>query len=447
VSQLTIVQRFGLASLVVLALSSSGFKTARASLQEKPPNQNDAGAQLPKPLTRLDVMGLLAAHTRLDYLERLIQIQGVDFLTDEDFAGLLKLAGAGDVALLSPSNAREHTIIENPAERDALLHLAHCSASSRNATFGDPECSAALPLFPDEPAVLLAAARGNAFSFVTAETALSYSEKAVSLAPQFSEAHRIFGEVMQSACRKPYAQLCLTRSSAAEYREAIRVDGNNVEAHVELAELLENKHKTAALQELRVAEQLAPTDSGIHLQIGFVLRSQKRSDEALVEFDNATQLQPNFPDGYHNRAIIFQEKGDINGAIREERKAVAADPLSLTSRWNMYNLLKKKGDIDGGIAQLREAVRLNPDNNFAVTWLADALVSGGDLDGAIEVLRQAIVRTPNSALYHMHLAQFLDGKGDFTEALSEYQQVVGLSGDDPKIEKAMKQDRARLKTD
>ena len=105
----------------------------------------------PKPLSKIEVMGLLAAGTRSDYLARLAQERGISFLVDEQFTGMLKATRADENLLATLRIVKARPAAQSAVEEQALLHLTNCAAWSVEGVFpSGGECIAALELVPNE---------------------------------------------------------------------------------------------------------------------------------------------------------------------------------------------------------------------------------------------------------------------------------------------------------
>jgi tetratricopeptide (TPR) repeat protein len=401
----------------------------------------------PEPLSKVDVVALLAAGSRTDYLVNLARARGIRFAMDEQFTDLLKSAGADELLLITLRAIRSQPQAESDQERQALPHLANCAAASRHGSYSnhETECTAALELLPNEPAVLMAAAYVQLGSDETARSAIADAEQAVSLTPKFSEAHRILGYVVEFDCRPSLNEMCSRSTAVDEFRESIRLDPDNVAAHTDLGLALENKHMKSALCEFHEAAKLAPSDSSIHYMLAAVLRSAGNLREALSEYATAIRLNPNLPEAYDQRAGILDELGERQAAIEEEQKGIAVDPNYFASRLTLSKLLTDDGDWEGGMAQLREAAARNPKNPFPVEYMVDSLRKRKDFDEAIAILRQAIQDWPPGwANYHYVLAELLGQKGDLNGALAEYREVVEIAGDSPDVEKNIHRIKAKL---
>ena len=110
------------------------------------------------------------------------------------------------------------------------------------------------------------------------------------------------------------------------------------------------------------------------------------------------------------RGIALAEKGDLDGAISEYRRALSVDPNPSGAHNGLGNILARKGDFDGAISEFHAALNLSPNVAVVHNALGSALWAKDDLDGAISEFRQAISRSPHLAIAHDNLERALLAK-------------------------------------
>jgi serine/threonine protein kinase/tetratricopeptide (TPR) repeat protein len=66
-----------------------------------------------------------------------------------------------------------------------------------------------------------------------------------------------------------------------------------------------------------------------HTAAGFLAYLERRWQDAQRQLTRAIELNPNYPPAHHHYAILLMTLGDGRGAVAEERKAQAMDPLSV----------------------------------------------------------------------------------------------------------------------
>jgi serine/threonine protein kinase len=92
----------------------------------------------------------------------------------------------------------------------------------------------------------------------------------------------------------------------------------------------------------------------------------------------------------HERAMAKLERGDVDGEIKDETRAIQLDPTFALAWANRGSARASKDDLDGAIADLTKAIELDP--SLAMAWANRGLarVNKGDPDGAIADETRAI---------------------------------------------------------
>lgn len=101
-----------------------------------------------------------------------------------------------------------------------------------------------------------------------------------------------------------------TRAARAAYAEALQEDLSYHPAHVRLAELaLASGDTTTALSEMRLAADIAPDDALVLLSYGRLLQATNDLPGAEAAFQHLTAVEPWFPTGHHELALLLDSQG------------------------------------------------------------------------------------------------------------------------------------------
>lgn len=98
-----------------------------------------------------------------------------------------------------------------------------------------------------------------------------------------------------------------------------------------------------------------------HYNAGVDLYYQGQFDEAIVEFNESIELDPEMAEAYCNRGAAYIQLGNYERAIEDLDEAIRLDPQyadAYRNRGFAYFLL---GEFDGAVEDLGEAIRLDPD--------------------------------------------------------------------------------------
>jgi protein O-mannosyl-transferase len=129
---------------------------------------------------------------------------------------------------------------------------------------------------------------------------------------------------------------------------------------------------------------------------------------------------------YANLSVAHMEKGEIDEAIANSRKALELYPNYAEAHYNLGNALLKKGEIDEALAQCKEAVALTPNDPDSHVALGNALLAKGHVDEAIEHYSRALQLYPDDSTAHYSLGRALLQKGDLSAARSHSEKAVEI---------------------
>jgi len=105
---------------------------------------------------------------------------------------------------------------------------------------------------------------------------------------------------------------------------------------------------------------------------GAELLKQGRLDEAIVELEQAVQLDPGYAAACFNLAYAYERRDRIDDAIAQYKKALELEPGNVFGYNNLGVLLDKKGLYDEAIAVFEKALKIEPSNATVLANLANA---------------------------------------------------------------------------
>jgi len=108
----------------------------------------------------------------------------------------------------------------------------------------------------------------------------------------------------------------------------------------------------------RASERLAPDDPLTHWSVATILKNSlepAQLQESLKEFEEAVSLSPNDYRFWIDLGRARSQAGDLVGADKALRQAVALAPGYSYPRWYFGNVLLREGKTDEAFAELRKA--------------------------------------------------------------------------------------------
>ena len=174
-----------------------------------------------------------------------------------------------------------------------------------------------------------------------------------------------------------------------------------------------------------------PTDFTAHFNLGAVLQSSNRLENALEEYQSALKSKPDDPATLNSLGTTYQMSGQYDDAIAQYRQALRVKPDYIAAHYNWGNSLLAQEKPEEASKHFQEVLRVNPEDADAHSNLASAYGMLGDETQAVEHYRLAIRYNPDHPLAHYNLGYFLAKQGNLKEAVEQYEQAVRVAPDDP----------------
>ncbi|WP_027133729.1 tetratricopeptide repeat protein [Geminicoccus roseus] len=212
--------------------------------------------------------------------------------------------------------------------------------------------------------------------------------------------------------------LLLAGTAAAQERsiETCRTETRNPELRIEAC--------TTALTELK--PDARATRAELLRYRALARRASGAVDEALVDLDEAIELQPDHAGGWLIRAAIRQDLGRIDAALEDVEQAQALSPRSPQVWRRKGVLLDNKGEFDQAYAALNRALELDPRYAEAFFDRGDLLRREGYLVEAIEDLTTAVELQPGMAAAWNARGSTWATLDDDKRALSDFDRAIQL---------------------
>ena len=143
--------------------------------------------------------------------------------------------------------------------------------------------------------------------------------------------------------------------------------------------------------------------------------------EAIEDYNQAIEKNPNDATAYLNRGVARHRLGDASAAIRDYEQALKLDPNSAVLHSNLSYAYYERQNYDKALEAGNQAVAL--DGNFAQAHinLANARAKKGDNDGALQDYAQAIALRPQASI----LAGAYNNRGNVQFALNKTREAIG----------------------
>jgi tetratricopeptide (TPR) repeat protein len=227
-----------------------------------------------------------------------------------------------------------------------------------------------------------------------------------------------------------WKQTSYWRNSESLWTHTLACTVNNAAAYNGLGyAILQKGSVDEAIIYFQKALQINPNYAEAQLNLGIALLQKGSVDEAIAHFQKVLQIDPNFAEGHLNLGYALLEMGRVDEAIAQFQKALQIRPDFAEAHNNLGNALLQKGNVDEAIVHCQKALQINPNIAEAHNNLANALFQKGNVDEAIAHYRQALQIRPDFAEAHNNLGNALLQKGNVDEAIAHYQQALQIRPD------------------
>lgn len=262
-------------------------------------------------------------------------------------------------------------------ERAATLDPAYAHAHA-----GIADCNVLLPLYSTTSA-------NDAFP-----AAIQAARRALSLDDRLADAHTSLA----------YAQCFYHwdwRSTEEGYRRALDLDpGYSTAYHWYSFFLAARGRHEESIRHAQKAREIDPLSLVINTDLGFVLYFARRFDDAIAQYRQTLELDPDFPYTWFALALAYLELGNLDKALAAAEHAVELTSTTNTAMMAVYGLVLAKGGATGQARSLLDELhRQNETETIPASRFALIHLGLGEKDGALDCLREACEEKSRFAVF------------------------------------------------
>lgn len=185
-------------------------------------------------------------------------------------------------------------------------------------------------------------------------------------------------------------------------------------------------------EQILTLPQLEVADGGSLLDQANAKAAGGAFGEAATLYAAALEQDPAIADAANNLGVLLRRAGDLKGAIRRYRQALAAVPRHPDATWNLGRALLDAGEPDEAFLLLRRAAE-GPGRWDRLHMLGRACQERADLAGAEAAYEAALALKPDAVETLNNLASVLRAKGDPHAALPLLDQAVEIAPDHAEV--------------
>jgi tetratricopeptide (TPR) repeat protein len=164
-----------------------------------------------------------------------------------------------------------------------------------------------------------------------------------------------------------------------------------------------------------------------HLQRGNDYAADKKLDEAIIEYRNAIQSDPQFGEARYRLGLAYLEAGNLELAYWELVRAADLLPESVDAQMRAGNLLLAGRQFEEARARADRALAVDPKHVEAQILRANAIGGLKDLDTAVREVEEAIRMDPEHANAYTNLGAIQFARGNTAEAEAAFSKALATN--------------------
>ena len=232
-----------------------------------------------------------------------------------------------------------------------------------------------------------------------------------------------------------YLDLNDLEHAVGELRQAVAIDPSKPAAWTQLGSALRKQGDVGAVDAYAHAVELAPQDDAIRNTYASLLVQTRQPARAIAEsqkiLDHKGSSDLARADAFMTIGYAYLKTGEFEKSEKAYRAAVALDPNSPVTHYNLAIALKMEDRIEASLAEFQKVIDIDPKIPEAHYSLGTARWQLGDFSAAITEMKQAIALRQDYAEAHYMLGITLKQNGDLDAAIPELQEAIRLDPSTP----------------
>jgi tetratricopeptide (TPR) repeat protein len=169
-----------------------------------------------------------------------------------------------------------------------------------------------------------------------------------------------------------------------------------------------------------------------HNSLGLVFFNKDDLDGAIREFQEALQIRPNFA-SYNGLGVCFTLKNEMERAVEYYSKGLQFEPSNIDIHMNLGILLTSIGRIDEAIRHFHEILIMYPDDIRAHFNLGKALIQAGNVQGAITQFKEVLHIDPTQVEARNYLEKAMNSMGRTEELIAGLNKLIIVKPKNPAL--------------
>ena len=193
-----------------------------------------------------------------------------------------------------------------------------------------------------------------------------------------------------------------------------------------LIELYGQKNFNSAFEQIEILLVKFPKSARLRNIQGIFRTELKQFEAAVMSFDNAIRINPDYFQAHNNKGNALKEEGKFEAAEICYTKALQINPEYFEAHANLAKIRQLQGNLEEAIESYEQAVNLKPESFELHLDMAKALTANGQLEVAVQSYRAAIQLNREHSDAHFKSSVILLELGRFEEAEVDLIETISL---------------------
>jgi len=244
---------------------------------------------------------------------------------------------------------------------------------------------------------------------------------------------------------RPYDAIARLRQSQDDAQgevevleEKLRAFPGDAAALRRIAQIEESAgNREGAIEVLETLVSHHPTQLSAQFQLGYYYYEAGRYDEAIERFERVIQHSESLGEARRADEVrYFLGRAQLESDQPESALAVLAQIPPGSERYAdarivMARVYEDQGDLPGALSEVQRAAVAVPENTALHTYMAGLLQRTGDLESAVALMEKLIASAPDDVELYYDLGLIYGNAGQEDTAIGVMQQVLARDEDHP----------------
>ncbi len=200
---------------------------------------------------------------------------------------------------------------------------------------------------------------------------------------------------------------------------------------IEILNLIKiKKFKDAQIKCDDIKKHFAENVEFLHIY-GFVFFNLKNYEKAIVQWEKAIKINPNFVDGLNNLGNALSRIGKFDEAINYLNKALKLRPNFFETYYTLSDIFYQKGIYDKSLKNINEALNLKPKDLPTIKSKLSILSKMNMKKKYLKFLEEVIPYHPKETELYYKKAQIFSELGMNTSSINTYKTILMIDPEYP----------------